>query len=88
MKMLACDGIHEDGLALFRDAGWIVEISDPIKDSAALSQALAGVNIVNFSLGAKGDGEALAATTVDRAVPAAQLVALRSIPGVLSLETL
>lgn len=48
----------------------------------------AGVNIVNFSLGAKGDGEALAAITVDRVVPAAQLVALRGIPGVLSLETL
>ncbi len=48
----------------------------------------AGVNIVNFSLGAKGDGEALAAITVDRAAPDAQLVALRSIPGVLSLESL
>jgi D-3-phosphoglycerate dehydrogenase len=48
----------------------------------------AGVNIVNFSLGSKGDGEALAAITVDRAVPDAQLVALRGIPGVLSLETL
>jgi len=48
----------------------------------------AGVNIVNFSLGAKGDGEALAAITVDRAVPDAQLVALRGIPGVLSLEML
>jgi len=48
----------------------------------------AGVNIVNFSLGAKGDGEALAAITVDRPVPGAQLVALRGIPGVLSLETL
>jgi D-3-phosphoglycerate dehydrogenase / 2-oxoglutarate reductase len=48
----------------------------------------AGVNIVNFSLGAKGNGEALAAITVDRPVPAAQLVALRGIPGVLSLETL
>ncbi|MFL6593052.1 MAG: phosphoglycerate dehydrogenase [Luteimonas sp.] len=48
----------------------------------------AGVNIVNFSLGAKGDGEALAAITVDRPVPEAQLVALRGIPGVLSLETL
>jgi D-3-phosphoglycerate dehydrogenase len=48
----------------------------------------AGVNIVNFSLGAKGDGEALAAITVDRAVPDAQLVALRGIPGVLSLEIL
>jgi D-3-phosphoglycerate dehydrogenase len=48
----------------------------------------AGVNIINFSLGAKGDGEALAAITVDRAVPDAQLVALRGIPGVLSLEIL
>ena len=48
----------------------------------------AGVNIVNFSLGAKGDGQALAAITVDREVPDAQLVALRGIPGVLALETL
>ncbi len=48
----------------------------------------AGVNIINFSLGAKGDGEALAAITVDRAVPDAQLLAVRSIPGVLSLELL
>jgi hypothetical protein len=46
----------------------------------------AGVNIVNFSLGAKGDGQALAAITVDRPVPAAQVLALRSVPGVLSLE--
>jgi D-3-phosphoglycerate dehydrogenase len=48
----------------------------------------AGINIVNFSLGANGDGEALAAITVDRAVPEAQLVALRGIAGVLSLEAL
>ena len=48
----------------------------------------AGVNIVNFSLGAKGDGEAIAAITVDRAAPDAQLLALRTIPGVLSLEAL
>ena len=48
----------------------------------------AGINIVNFSLGAKGDGEALAAITVDREVPEAQLVALRGITGVLSLEAL
>jgi D-3-phosphoglycerate dehydrogenase / 2-oxoglutarate reductase len=46
----------------------------------------AGVNIVNFSLGATGDGQALAAITVDRPVPAAQVAALRGIPGVLSLE--
>jgi len=48
----------------------------------------AGINIVNFSLGAKGDGEALAAITVDRAVPEAQVASLRGIPGVLSLEML
>ncbi len=48
----------------------------------------AGINIVNFSLGAKGDGEALAAITVDRLVPEQQLVALRGIAGVLSLEAL
>lgn len=44
MKVLACDGIHEDGLALFRDAGWNVEISDPIKDPVALARALDGVD--------------------------------------------
>ena len=48
----------------------------------------AGVNIVNFSLGATGHGQALAAITVDRPVPDAQVVALRGIPGVLSLEAL
>lgn len=44
MKVLACDGIHEDGLAMFRDAGWTIEISDPIKDPAKLSAALEGVD--------------------------------------------
>lgn len=46
----------------------------------------AGINIVNFSLGATGDGGAVAAITVDRPVPEPQLVALRSIPGILSME--
>jgi hypothetical protein len=45
-------------------------------------------SLTNFSLGAKGNGEALAAITVDREVPDAQLVALRGVPGVLALETL
>lgn len=31
MKVLACDGIHDDGLALLRDAGWTVIESEPIK---------------------------------------------------------
>lgn len=46
----------------------------------------AGVNIINFSLGAKGDGQALAAITVDRAVGAAQLAELRTIEGIVALE--
>ncbi|MFS8136810.1 MAG: hypothetical protein ACMG50_01665 [Thermomonas sp.] len=44
IKVLACDGIHEDGLALFRDAGWDVPIFDPIKDPDALALALADVD--------------------------------------------
>ena len=40
MKVLACDGIHEDGLALFRDAGWDVVVApEPIKDPQILAQA-------------------------------------------------
>ena len=46
MKVLACDGIHDDGLALFRDAGWDVVISDPIKDPDALALALADCDAV------------------------------------------
>lgn len=46
----------------------------------------AGVNIINFSLGAKGDGRAVAAITVDRAVAEAQLVALRGVPGIVAME--
>ena len=46
----------------------------------------AGINIVNFSLGAKGDGRALAAITVDREVSAQQLAGLRTIPGIVALE--
>ena len=46
----------------------------------------AGVNIINFSLGAKGDGEAVAAITVDESVTTQQLRELRTIPGIVSLE--
>ncbi|MCC6757912.1 MAG: phosphoglycerate dehydrogenase [Arenimonas sp.] len=46
----------------------------------------AGINIVNFSLGATGDGHALAAITVDREVSATQLSGLRTIPGIVSLD--
>ena len=46
----------------------------------------AGVNIVNFALGAAGDGQARAAITVDRPMDEKQMAALRVIPGVLSLQ--
>ena len=46
MPVLACDGIHQDGLALFREAGWDVVVSDPIKDPAALAVALTDVDAV------------------------------------------
>ena len=45
MKVLACDGIHEDGLSLFRAAGWDVAVApEPLKDPAALAAALDGVD--------------------------------------------
>ncbi|MFZ9311662.1 MAG: hydroxyacid dehydrogenase, partial [Arenimonas sp.] len=40
MKILACDGIHADGLTLFKEAGFTVETSDPIKDPAVLAEKL------------------------------------------------
>ena len=46
----------------------------------------AGINIINFSLGTRGDGEAVAAITVDEAVSTQQLHGLRTIPGIVSLE--
>jgi len=46
----------------------------------------AGINIVNFALGAAGDGQARAAITVDRPLDEAQLATLRATPGVLPLQ--
>jgi D-3-phosphoglycerate dehydrogenase len=46
----------------------------------------AGINIVNFSLGSRGEGGAVAAITVDREVPEAQLASLRGIPGIVAME--
>jgi D-3-phosphoglycerate dehydrogenase len=46
----------------------------------------AGINIVNFALGAAGVGQARAAITVDRELADDQLVALRATPGILSLQ--
>jgi D-3-phosphoglycerate dehydrogenase len=45
-----------------------------------------GINIINFALGASGDGSARAAITVDRALAEDELAALRQAPGVLSLQ--
>ncbi len=61
MKVLACDGIHEDGLALFREAGWDVAVSDPIKDPAVLAQALADVDAVLVRSATAVPAEALVA---------------------------
>ncbi|HEX5756413.1 MAG TPA: NAD(P)-dependent oxidoreductase, partial [Arenimonas sp.] len=46
MRVIAFDGIHEEGLNLFRHAGWTVEVSDPIKDAAKLAAKLEGVDAV------------------------------------------
>jgi D-3-phosphoglycerate dehydrogenase len=60
MKVLACDGIHEDGLALFRQAGWdVVVAADPIKDPQVLSLALADVDAVLVRSATKVPAEAL-----------------------------
>jgi len=60
MKVLACDGIHEDGLALFRAAGWDVAVSDPIKDPAALADALVDVDAILVRSATQVPAEALA----------------------------
>ena len=60
MRVLACDGIHEDGLALFRHAGWTVEVSDPIKDPKALAARLEGFDAVLVRSATQVPAEALA----------------------------
>ena len=59
MKVLACDEIHEDGLALFRAAGWEVELSEPIKDTAELAQRLVGVDALLVRSATRVRAEAL-----------------------------
>src|SRR4249919_868943 len=46
MRILALDGIHADGLNLFRNEGWFVETGEPIKDPAALAAKLPGFDAV------------------------------------------
>ncbi|RNF81843.1 phosphoglycerate dehydrogenase [Montanilutibacter psychrotolerans] len=61
MKVLACDGIHDDGLALFRDAGWDVIVApEPIKDPDALARALVDVDAVLVRSATRVPAEALA----------------------------
>ncbi|HSR65117.1 MAG TPA: NAD(P)-dependent oxidoreductase, partial [Xanthomonadaceae bacterium] len=61
MKVLACDGIHEDGLALLRAAGWEVVVADqPIKDPDVLALALADVDAVLVRSATRVPAEALA----------------------------
>lgn len=60
MRVLACDGIHEDGLALFRQAGWTVEVSEPIKDPKVLAAKLEGFDAVLVRSATQVPAEALA----------------------------
>lgn len=60
MRVLACDGIHEDGLALFRQAGWAVEVSEPIKDPKVLAAKLEGFDAVLVRSATQVPAEALA----------------------------
>src|SRR5690606_11169054 len=68
MKVLACDGIHESGLALFRDAGWDVVESPPIKDPAALAKALEGVDALLVRSASPVTAEAIAGATSLRVI--------------------
>lgn len=63
MRVLACDGIHADGLNLFRSAGWTVEVSTPITNPSALAKALDGVDALLVRSSTKVPAEALAGAT-------------------------
>ena len=68
MRVLACDGIHEDGLALFRQAGWDVEVSEAIKDPKQLADRLEGVDAVLVRSATQVPAEALAKATKLRVI--------------------
>ncbi len=59
MRVLACDGIHADGLNMFRSAGWTVEVSGPIGSPQALAKALDGVDALLVRSATKVPAEAL-----------------------------
>ncbi|HET9160221.1 MAG TPA: phosphoglycerate dehydrogenase, partial [Caulobacteraceae bacterium] len=63
MRILALDGIHADGLTLFKNAGFTVETADPIKDPAALAARLEGVDAVLVRSATQVSAEALAKAT-------------------------
>ncbi len=63
MRILALDGIHADGLNLFKQAGFTVETADPIKDPAVLSARLAGVDALLVRSATQVTAESLAKTT-------------------------
>jgi D-3-phosphoglycerate dehydrogenase len=63
MRALACDGIHEDGLAEMRDAGWTVEVSEPIKDPAELAKRLEGIDALLVRSATSVTAEAIANAT-------------------------
>ena len=64
MKVLACDGIHADGLSLFRDAGWEVAVApSPLKEPAALAAALDGVDALLVRSATPVPAEALEGAT-------------------------
>ncbi len=59
MRILACDGIHEDGLQSFRAAGWTVDVSEPIKDTKLLRSALKDADVLLVRSATKVPAEAL-----------------------------
>src|SRR5690606_8699789 len=63
MRVLACDGIHPEGLALFRQAGWEVEESEAIKDPKVLAARLENVDAVLVRSATPVPAEALARAT-------------------------
>ncbi|MEO6172987.1 MAG: hypothetical protein ABIP02_07710, partial [Arenimonas sp.] len=63
MRVLACDGIHEDGLEMMREAGWEVEISEPIKDPAVLAKRLEGIDALLVRSATAVTAEAIANAT-------------------------
>ena len=54
--------------------------------SLGLAVIFGMLNVINFALGAAGDGYARAAITIDREIDDDQLALLRATPGVFSIQ--